>query len=167
MPHLRRRLRQGFGLIETVVGAAIIGVVLFGAAQIGQFVFRLVEESNFKLSAAFLAEEGLEVVRLLRDTSWATNIAPRSLCTDYYLVFSAGTWQLDLSAVPPVDGIFDRRIQFQAVHRDSSDVITTTNCTLSGSDPNARKITVSLSWWNRGRQATTALSTYLTNLFNN
>ena len=164
MAHLRHKLPQGFGLIETVVGAAIIGVVLFSAAQIGQFVFRLVDESNFRLRAAFLAEEGIEVMRILRDTSWATNVAPLALSTDYYMTWSGGAWQVGTTPSPFVDGTFDRRLRVEAVSRDSTDAITTSGGTL---DPNTKKVTIAVGWSNRGRWATTTLATYLTNLFSN
>lgn len=139
-------------------------MVLLALGQIGQFTFRVVDESNLKLRAAFLAEEGLEAVRILRDTSFTANIAPLNLAQDYYLTFTAGAWQLGATPAPLVDNIFDRRVVLSAVYRDSSDAITTTGGTL---DPNTKKITVQVSWSHRGRQATNAISTYLTNLFSN
>ena len=154
----------GFGLVETIVGAAIISLVLFALAEIGQFTFRVVDESNLRLRSAFLIEEGAEAVRTHRDTSWAGNIAPLALDTDYYLAFSGSVWQLSLTPGALADGIFDRRVVFSAVYRDSFDVITATGGTL---DPNTKKVTVRVMWSNRGRQATSAISTYFTNLFSN
>lgn len=163
-PPVPSRNHHGFGLVETIVGAAIISLVLFALVGIGQFAFRVVDESNLRLRAAFLAEEGMEVARTLRDTSWSANISPLALGTDYYPVFSGGVWQLSSAAVAPIDGVFDRRVVFSAVYRDSSDAITTTGGTL---DPNTKKVRVTVSWSNRGRSASVGFSTYFTNLFSN
>lgn len=157
----------GFGLIETVVGAAILSTVLLGLAQVGQLTFRLVSASNFRLRAAFLAEEGLEAARILRDSGWAANIGPKTPCTDYYLSFSSGAWQLTASPVPLVGSLFDRRVRFEAVTRNASQDISGTSCSASGSDPDTRKVTATVQWMNRGQTSSITVSTYLTNLFNN
>lgn len=159
-----RIYRRGFGLIETVVGAAIVSVVLFGLAEVGQFTFRLTDEANFKIRASYLAEEGLEAARTMRDGGWSENIAPRALDTDYFFNFAGGQWQMGLAPVPPVDNVFGRRIRFSAVYRGAEDDIVSSGGAL---DPNAKKVTVDAWWSNRGRAATTTISTYLTNLFNN
>lgn len=155
---------RGFGLVETVVGTAILLVILLGLVQAGQYAFRLVSDANLKIRASFLAEEGIEAIRLLRDTSWSLNIAPAANGIDYYPTFSGGAWQISQTPASLVDGIFDRRVSFSAVYRDANDAITASGGTL---DPNARKAIVSVSWMNRGRSATTTISTYFTNLFNN
>lgn len=158
------RSARGFGLVETVVGAAILVVLLLGLVQVGQFTFRLVDESSLRLRAAFLVEEGIEAVRVLRDTSWSASIAPLALDTDRYLSFSGGAFSLGATPPAPVDGTFDRRVRFFAVNRDGSDNIVESGGTL---DPNTRRVTVTVSWQNRGRTGTTTISTYFTNLFNN
>lgn len=155
---------RGFGLVETVVGTAILLVILLGLVQAGQYAFRLVNDANLKLRASFLAEEGIEAVRTLRDVSWSLNIAPVANGIDYYPAFSGGAWQISQTPVSLVDGIFDRRVSFSAVYRDANDAITASGGAL---DPDAKKVTVSVSWTNRGRTATTTISTYFTNLFNN
>lgn len=155
---------RGFGLIEVIIGVAIMSAVLLSLSQIGQFVFRVVDESNYKLRGAFLAEEGIEAVRAIRDSGWSANIAPLALGTDYYLRFSGGDWVLDAVPQPKVDGTFDRRIIFRAVNRDASDNIVSAGGVL---DPDTKKVTVNITWNNRGRESTAAVSTYITNLFKN
>lgn len=157
-------LRTGFGLVETVVGAAILLTLMLGLGEVGRLAFRLVDDSNLKLRATFLTEEGIEALRILRDTSWSTNIAPITLDTNYYLTFSGGTFSLGTAAAPAVDGLFNRQIRFSAVSRDSNDDMVESGGTL---DPNTKRVTVGVSWVNRGRTASTTISTYLTNLFNN
>ena len=169
MPRLTR-LRsapEGFGLIETIVAAAIIATILLGVSQVAQLALRSSDEASLKLSAGFLAEEGVEVMRLLRDMSWSSAIAPLAPCVDHYPVFSANAWQIAPTPPPPSDGIFTRRMRLEAVLRSASSDISATRCTLSGSDPNIRKVSVEVMWSDHGRTASTTIRTYLTNFFNN
>ena len=160
--------RGGFGLVEIVVGAGIIGLVLFSLAEVSRFVFRAVDESNLKTRSIFLAEEGMEAVRYLRDAGWAADIAPLVLDADYYLTFSGGGWQLVSSATPLIDGVFERKIRFSSVYRSSvNDKIVAAGSGGAVLDPSAKKVEVKVSWTNRGRENVTTLPTYLTNLFNN
>lgn len=162
IPH--KKSRDGFGLLETVIGGAIISIVLIGLAEVGRFAFVLVSASNFKIHSAFLVEEGVEAVRTLRDASWTANIAPVALDTDYYLSFSNGSWHLSSVHGPLVDNAFSRVVRFSAVCRDASDMITPCG---SPPDADARKVTVDVGWQDRGRGATTTIETYLTNIFEN
>lgn len=158
---------SGFGLVETVVGVAVLAAVLLGLAQVGQFTLRVVAASNLRLRAAFLAEEGIEVARILRDSGWGANIGPKALCTDYYLSFFNGTWQITAMPVSLVDGIFDRRVRFEAVARNAAQDIIGASCSSSGSDPDTRKVDVTVQWTNRNQASSMAVSTYLANIFSN
>ncbi len=151
-------------MVETVIGAAVISLVLFSLAQVAQFSFRTVAGANFKLRSAFLAEEGIEAVRIIRDLGWAANIAPLASNSNYYLQFAGGVWTLTALSQPKVDGIFDRRVVFSAVNRDASDNIVSSGGVL---DPDTKKVTVDVAYNNRGRVATTTVSIYITNFFNN
>ena len=92
------------------------------------------------------------------------NIAPLALDTDYWLNFSGGVWALTATPRPFIDGRFDRRVRVSAVLRDASDDIVPTGGT---TDINSKRITVSVAWLERGTTATSAVSTYIMNLFNN
>jgi prepilin-type N-terminal cleavage/methylation domain-containing protein len=60
---------NGFGLIEVVIGAAIITVFLAAAINVFATSHRLESELIRKIEAQYLAEEGIEVARFLRDSS--------------------------------------------------------------------------------------------------
>lgn len=163
-PSMVKQKSSGFGLIETVVGAAIISVVLFGLAEVGQFAFRTADESNLRLRAAFLAEEGIEAVKTMRDAGWAANIAPLNLNQDYYLQFLGNAWRLDALPQPLVDGLFDRRVVFREVERNASDDIVAGG---GAADSSSRKVTVTVTANIRGRTISASIATYLTDLFDN
>ena len=155
---------RGFGMIEAVIGMALITIFLFAIAEVGRLGSRLIDSAGFRMQATFLIEEGFDAVRGVRDAGWAANIAPLSLDTDYWLNFSGGVWALTTTPRPFIDGRFDRRVRVSAVLRDSSDDIVTTS---GATDTNSKKITVSVAWSDRGATTTSTVSTYIMNLFNN
>ena len=161
-PHRARH--HGFGLIEAVIGIALITLFLFGIAESGKLASRLIGSSSLARQAAFLSEEGIEAVKGLRDSGWTFNIAPLVLDTDYWLNFSGGVWVLTSTAQPFLDNRFDRRVRISAVGRDSSDDIVVSGGVI---DTGTKKVTVSVAWSDRGATTTAILSTYVTNLFNN
>lgn len=160
------RRRRGFGLVEVVVASAIIGAALSALVPIGHLAFRAVDEAGFRIRASYLTEEGIEALRFLRDAGWSANVSALPTCTPRYLALVAGVWQISSVPEPAVDGIA-RSLRFEAVTRDGSDNITGRRCTLAGSDLSTRAVTVGVSWSNRGKNASTTISTYLTDLFDN
>lgn len=151
----------GVGLVEIVVGAAILSALLFTVSTfLSKSLYASREMSN-TVKASFLLEEGLEVARFFRDESWQ-NITGLTPSVDYYLLFSGSSWATT-TTVTTDDNIFYRTFVVEDVYRDFSGVIVP-----GGSiDPNTRKVTSSVSW-NSGLSTTTiVISTYLTNLFAN
>lgn len=64
--HLRR---DGFTLIETVVGVAILASVLLGPVTVTTASIRRTAESSDRLTAIYLAQEGIELIRLIRENN--------------------------------------------------------------------------------------------------
>jgi len=159
--HKKPLNQKGFGLLEVAIGATIISVALlvllstYGSDVKGA----LGNESSIK--AAYLAEEGVEAVKLLRDGGWNLNLATLVPGTNYYLSWGGSSWSTTL--VPQyVDG-FERSFVVSSVYRDANSDITT-----SGSiDANTLKLVVSVAWSIHGATTTKSVSTYVTNLFGN
>ena len=158
------RKPAGFGMIEVVVGTALITMFLFGIAEVGKIASRVIDSASLRLQAAFILEEGVEAVKGRRDSGWAANIALLTLDSDYWLNFSGGTWTLTLTPQPFVDQRFDRRVRISAGRRNASDDLVDTGGTI---DSDTKKITVSVAWFERGATTTATISTYITNLFSN
>lgn len=156
--------RGGFGLPETVIAVGLVAFVLIGLAQAATLATRLVNAADLHTRAGFLAEEGIEAVRALRDTGWSVNIAPLDTTRDYAVVFSENAWRLVSAPQPAVDGRFDRRVRIANVYRDANDNIVPSGGTL---DANTKQVTLTVSWSDRGRTASTTIATYLANLFSN
>lgn len=160
---LLRGLRpKGFGLLEIVIGLAVIALFLFGVLAVARLSLRLSEENANNIKAAFLLEEGTEALKILRDAGWQQNIASLAISGDYYLSFNNGQWQADSSNIF-IDGLFERKLRLENVYRDSQDRLAESGAL----DANTKKASLFVSWRSRGATTTKTISTYLTNLFDN
>jgi prepilin-type N-terminal cleavage/methylation domain-containing protein len=65
-----RENNQGFTLVEVLVTVFIIGVVVTGLYGILAWNIRLAVSISNNYAASLLAQEGIEVVRNIRDTEW-------------------------------------------------------------------------------------------------
>lgn len=154
--------KKGIGLVEVVVGAGILsvaGVSLF--LTYGLYVQRA-SVAPRPIQASFLLDEGMEVMRLVRDKNWNT-LSSLQLGTSYGISFNASTssWTITTN-LNPIDNIFYRTIVVSSVNRGATSDIVSSGGNL---DTNTKKITVSVSWWNSGVTTTKQLIGYLTNLF--
>ena len=85
-------------------------------------------QDNKKIvQASFLLEEGLEVVKFFRDTSWL-NISGLTADTSYYLNFNGTKWATSTSNIF-VDNLFERKLVINNVSRDANDDIVSSGGT--------------------------------------
>jgi len=151
----------GLTLVEVLIATSIILVFLLALFGVHNLYLRTALSNGEVIKATELAEESLEVMRFLRDSDWATNIASLSLDTNYFLVFGAGNWQTTTANIW-VDNTFERKVVLSAVYRDGSGDIVSSGGTL---DPDTILVVSSVSWSKVGATTTKSVSTYLTNLF--
>lgn len=151
---------KGLTLVEVLIATSIILAFLLALFGVHNLYLRTALSNGEVIKAMGLAEESLEVMRFLRDSSWSANIAPLSLDVDYGLAFEAGVWQVTTNNIL-IDGTFERAVVLSAVYRDSSGDIVSSGGTL---DPDTLLLVSNVSWSNRGATTTKSISTYLTNL---
>lgn len=154
--------QRGFGLVEMLIGASVLSMSLLG---ISSFFQKTLEVSSLTQSAVqgdYLLEEGVEVVKLLRDAGYANNIANLSTVAPIYLAWNGTNWATSTTNVF-IDGKFERKITVSEVLRNASEDISETG-TL---DSNTRLVTVSVAWNVKGATTTKTIQTYITNIFNN
>ncbi len=163
LPTTGYRPRAGFVLVEALVASAILAVVL--AAGIGAFLLavRTSLSNSTEVQSAFLAEEGLEAIRIIRDNGWSANIAPLTASSTYYIMWSGTTWAAT-TANTFIDDTFERTVVLYNVYRDANQDITTSGGTL---DADTKKVTVNVSWRSPSGTTTTSLSAYIANVFSN
>lgn len=67
--------QKGFGVLEVLVASTIIITILGGLVTIGTMAIGTNEKIAQKAEATFLAQEGIEMVRQIRDTNWVDESA--------------------------------------------------------------------------------------------
>lgn len=154
---------SGIGLIEIVVGVAIISVALAGIIT----AFNLYLKSGFtntqKAKAVFLAEEGVEALRFIRDNGWTANITSLSTGVTYYFEFSDSIWK---STTTPeiISNRYSRSFVLDDAYRrvGDSDLVASSSASSKAIDSEARQATVKVIW---GENNVIEMTTYLMNLF--
>lgn len=158
---LLKRKDYGFGLIDIIVSVGVITVALLSVSQIAILGTKYVREAHTKEQAIYLAQEGQEVLRFLRDYGWSAYIAPLTIGQDYYPVLSGNTWVLQSSDPGLINGKYTRIVRLENVYRDANDDIVITGT----EDPGSREVTITV-WWNGGAKSY-VLTTYLTDFLSN
>ena len=153
---------KGISLIEILVAIAIISSSIVSLLGLTSFCLRITSIINQTSKANNMAQEMIEQVRNFRDvSSW--NIDGLGTITsniDYY-VQKSGTpaiWQL-IQGTETVDG-FSRKVVFEDVMRDFNDDIVESG---GANDPDTKKVTVTVSWQERGNSRRIELVSYFTN----
>jgi hypothetical protein len=113
-----------------------------------------------RVQATYLAEEGIEALKHIRDDDY-TILSALTRDTAYYLEYTNDHWSATTTGVA-VDGVFERSFMVSDVDRDSNDDIADTGTT----DDNTLLLTVEVSWWNRDATTTKSIATYVTNIYN-
>ncbi|OQA04136.1 MAG: hypothetical protein BWY68_00496 [bacterium ADurb.Bin400] len=66
----RRQLKRGFGVLEVLISAAIIAIILGALVSIGRASVASSKLSLQRTQASYLAQEGIEILRQIRDSRW-------------------------------------------------------------------------------------------------
>lgn len=151
--------QRGFSVIEILVVVTIVGIAIFSLYELVVISRTSTSNQMRRLQALSYAQEGMEAMRSIRDRSWDSHIAPLTETTAYYLTFTNSTWTLTTTNPGPLDGLFTRIIKVAPVTRDSNGNIVTGGTT----DPDTRRVTVTVTWAERGSDRSVELQTYLTN----
>lgn len=153
----RKSMRtRGVSMVEVLIGVAIVGLLVVVISHSLTLYFTASTKTLTQTQALYLAEEGQEILRYLRDADW-TDISSLTNDTPYYLDVTDTT--LAITSTPEViDGTFLRRFEVSEVRRDNStdDIVTS-----GGSvDTDARYVTFSVGWGT----ATVTVPALLTNI---
>lgn len=159
-----RKSAKGGLLVEIVVVVGIIVgalVAILGLATAFLVTSQIVQQTS---EATSLAQEGLEIVRNVRDGTVWTAVDGLGQAA-----FAPSSYHPEQSGSPPkwilVSGSetineFTRQIQFAMVYRDGSANIAAVPGTL---DTDTVKATATVSWQERGRSHEVKLEAYFTN----
>ena len=162
-------MTKGISLIEVVIGSAVISTVLLAVGAVAQYSVNVSNLSTERLQTVFLASEGMEAFKIMRDSSWTTNISPLAPSATYYLkLVNAGRGYYKYIATTtvqtPIDGRFTRTFTIEDVLRDFNDDIASSGVV----DVDARKVNFTVSWTSVKNQLFDEnISAYVFNLYSN
>lgn len=157
-----KKNQKGAMLIEVVIGTAVFLFVMLASAGAFTLTLAISLANTANIQSAYLMEEGLEAARIIRDSGWTVNIGNLNPNTAYYFTYNAGSWAIS-NQNTYIDGVFERKVFFEDVRRDSSQNIVQSGGTL---DNNTKKVVVRVSWIERNATTTKSVSTYITNIHN-
>lgn len=150
---------KGIVLVEVVIGIGIVAVV---TVAIGLSITTYLNARNALLDdvkAVYLAEEGYELIRALRNDNWTTF---ESLAIDIEHYLAVGTSSLAFTATPEViDTNFERLFYLRDVYRDTNDDITASTTSGASVDSGMREVEVHVG----GPNGTTTFVGILGNVF--
>jgi type II secretory pathway pseudopilin PulG len=157
---MRRSLyTKGVSLVEVLIGISILAVML---VVIGYSINTYVNARAALLNntkATYLAEEGIEIVRAVRDNNWNTIDALPTNTTRY---LSVSTTTFSIVTTPEViDNNFYREFKVRPVYRNASDDIVASTTVGATVDDGSRQIDMYVG----GPAGTTTIQTIITNLY--
>lgn len=162
MSDVRCQHNRGFGMVEMVIGAAVMSTALLGISSFFQVALRESSLTQASLQGDYLLEEGMEAVKIFRDMSYTNNFIKISTTTNYYFAWSGTNWATTTTN-SFIDGKFERKLTFADVKRDANSDIA-----VAGTyDPDIKHVTVSVAWNSPLGTTTHSIQTYVTNIFNN
>lgn len=67
---INKKYSKGFGLIEVLLSSVIIAMMLGALITVGRTAIASNENALERVQATYLAQQGIEAVRQIRDTNW-------------------------------------------------------------------------------------------------
>jgi len=157
---------KGSLLIEVLIATAIIATSILASLGVLGTMARLQYRNTARIQASFLADEGIEAVKTLRNASWNTNIKNLTLGSKYYLYWNNHAWNINASTTL-IDGQFLRYFQLYNVYRDASFNIVASTTGGATIDTDMREMIMSIDWKDEAGTSSKSIDTYLYNLFAN
>lgn len=151
--------KLGFGLIEVLVVAVIMGLIITGLVTLTNFSLSVSQRLKNNIIATNLATEAIEAAKVVRNENWS-GISALTLGSPYHPAKAGSPLNWTLASNSEVINNFSRQIVVSAVNRDNNDDIVTSGGTL---DSNTKMITATVSWSERGQNYQITLIDYLAN----
>lgn len=157
---LHIKYTRGITLVEVLIGVAIASLILIFSTNAIALFINAGRTAAEKTKAVYLAEEGLELMRFVRDQSW-NNISTLSTSGTHYLRVTTTT--VTTTVTPEsIDG-YRRSFTIQNVYRNTvSDDIVASTTSGAVADTQSKYIRMTVQW---GTPTTTvSLTSILSNL---
>jgi type II secretory pathway pseudopilin PulG len=150
---------SGVTVVEVLIGLVILSLVMVFIFHTFTLFFNAQRLTVQSSQAIYLAEQGQEMVRYLRDDDWNT-FEGLSKNTQLYLQVATAT--IAMTATPQVlDGTFTRSVYIRDAYRNASDDFVASTTPGASIDTDSRVIDVVVSW---GTNRQVRLQSLLTNI---
>jgi len=109
-----KQANKGFTFLEIIIAIFVMTIGIVGALLAVQYAISATTQSYSRLTAAYLAQEGIEIVRNIRDTNWLEQRTTPTTPWDDGL--EEGDWEADYKDAslrfcdPPCD--YDNNLKF-------------------------------------------------------
>ncbi len=159
------RGKPGFTLIEIILATSIFTMFFLSISFFYKKALDVSQDTTGHIQSGYFLEEGIEVIKLMRDTSWTSNIATLTPGTTYYLYWNGSVWTAT-TTLYLLENTYTRSFVIASVSRDANDNIVNVGGT---NDPGTKMVTLNISWMRNGNKgiANDSIQTYITNLLNN
>jgi len=147
-------IKRGFTIVEVIIAIFVILVGILGAFSATRQIISYISFSNSKLSATYLAQEGIEIVRNIRDTNWLEG-------ENWDNGLWSGNWQADYNdsglsswTDPGTPLNFDGNFYSYDITTNPTKFkrkITINSVDTNGDGENDLKVTVLVEWKERGK----------------
>lgn len=160
-----KQSQRGVTLLEVAIGISLLAAVLVMTLYSFTLFIDTRSELIQEAKAVYLAEEGLEILRYIRDEDWTVLRDDLSKNTIYYFDVSS-TYVATTTTPELIDGIYNRQFELWPVRRDAGGtgpiLASTTGAAI---DPETVMAVVRVGYGDANGQSTTTLKTILTNIY--
>ena len=131
---------RGLSVVELIVASAIILIIFVALIASTNLYYSSAFTTLRDVEATYITEEGMEIVRYLKDQNWS-KIGQLSTTTTYYLIWT-GTDYATTTVPTYTSDFFLRRVTVADVKRDGNSDIAT----VGTYDPETKRITVTTTY---------------------
>lgn len=167
---MKKQYQKGFGLIEMLIGGAILSATLLAISGFLRSALDISERTKDSVKANYLLEEGMEATKIFRDSNFTGNLKNLTVGTPYYFSWNSASSTWATSTVNTyIDGKFERKFTTANVSRSTLTGSTKDDIVSSGgaNDPDTKLVTVMVAYNYKGATTTKSLQAYVTNIFSN
>lgn len=152
-------MKKGFTLLEMMVSLFLITVGVMGIFLVINRTLILMTPSSSKVIAAYLTQEGIEIVRNIRDSNWIEQQTNPAVPWNDGL--TAGDYQADYNNQPPLDSWKGPTVEASHLKFDNNTHVYSYDSgdytkfnrriNIESLGPNSLKVTVTVYWGEKGK----------------
>lgn len=138
------QLQKGVTIVEVMIGLLILSIAMVFIFHTFTLFFTAQRLTVQNAQAVYLAEEGQEMMRYLRDDNWTTF---SGLAYDTARYLSIATSTIITNTTPEViEGLFTRTITIRRAYRNSNDDLVASTTPGASVDVGSRLVEISVTW---------------------